>query len=304
VKAYYNENDPYAASWLRRLIAANLITHGVVDERPIQQVKPDELRGYVCVHLFAGAGGWDLALKIAGWPVDRPVWTGSCPCQPFSAAGKQKAYKDERHLWPEMFRLIRECRPDVVFGEQVSGAIGHGWLDGVCADLEGEGYAVGETVLGAHSVKSPHKRQRLFLVAVPVCDSNGGDAEDGEEQCSRKQRLQQNGGVCNPELLVSTNNSGSTGAWEQFQVVGCSDGKSRRVGCGVQPLAHGIPSRKSDGRMGYLLSQLEQLGYDKKTARRMVKEARNNRGGRLRGFGNAIVPQVAAIFIRAFMEVT
>ena len=162
---YYNEHDRNAAAWLRELIADGLIPDGVVDERSIVDVRPSDLAGFTQCHWFAGIGGWPLALQLAGWPADRPVWTGSCPCQPFSTAGKQKGQADERHLWPHFARLIRECRPPVVFGEQVASAVGHGWLDGVCSDLEAAGYACGAVVLGAHSVGAPHIRQRLYWVA-------------------------------------------------------------------------------------------------------------------------------------------
>lgn len=80
--AYYNENDPFAAAWLRRLIEAGEIAPGVVDERSIVDVQPQDLSSYTQCHFFAGIGGWSLALRFAGWPDDRPVWTGSCPCQP------------------------------------------------------------------------------------------------------------------------------------------------------------------------------------------------------------------------------
>lgn len=85
--AYYNEIDPFAAAWLRRLIARGLIAPGDVDTRSITDVRADDLVSYVQCHFFAGIGGWSLALRLAGWPDDRPVWTGSCPCQPFSGAG-------------------------------------------------------------------------------------------------------------------------------------------------------------------------------------------------------------------------
>src|SRR5215475_6796039 len=166
--AYYNEIDPYAAQWLRNLIAAGLIAAGDVDERSIVDVRPDDLRSYRQCHFFAGIGGWSYALRLAGWDDARPVWTGSCPCQPFSGAGKRKAGADQRHLWPVWFRLIRECRPERVFGEQVEGASGLGWWDRVSADLEAEDYAVGAAVLGAHSVGAPHIRQRLFWMADAV----------------------------------------------------------------------------------------------------------------------------------------
>ena len=72
---------------------------------------------------------------------------------------------DERHLWPVWFNLIRECRPDVIFGEQVEAAINHGWLDLVQSDLEGEGYACGAVGIPAGGVGAPHIRQRLWFVA-------------------------------------------------------------------------------------------------------------------------------------------
>lgn len=162
---YYNEHDKYAAAWLRELIKGNLIAEGEVDERSITDVQPNDLVGFIQCHFFAGIGGWSYALRLAGWPDDRPVWTGSCPCQPFSSAGKGKGTADERHLWPAWFRLIRECLPPVVFGEQVEAAVRHSWLDGVFTDLETEGYACGAAVLGAHSIGAPHIRQRLWWVA-------------------------------------------------------------------------------------------------------------------------------------------
>ena len=144
--AYYNEIDPYAADWLRNLIAAGHIAPGDVDERSIEDVHPDDLRGYTQCHFFAGIGVWSYALRRAGWPDDRPVWTGSCPCQPFSAAGKGAAFDDERHLWPDWHWLIQECHPPVVFGEQVESRDGLGWLDLVQADLEGLEYACGRSL--------------------------------------------------------------------------------------------------------------------------------------------------------------
>lgn len=128
--AYYNEIDPYAAQWLRNLIDAGLIAPGDVDERSIVDVQPEDLEGYTQCHFFAGIAGWSQALRLAGWPDDRPVWTGSCPCQPFSAAGKGAGANDTRHLWPEFFRLIEACRPRTIFGEQVASALGRQWLCG------------------------------------------------------------------------------------------------------------------------------------------------------------------------------
>ncbi|MEM7978262.1 DNA cytosine methyltransferase [Morganella morganii] len=163
--AYYNENDPFAAQWLRNLIAAGHIAPGVVDERSIEDVTPDDLRGFTQCHFFAGVGVWSLALRRAGWPDDKPVWTGSCPCQPFSAAGKGNGFADERHLWPAFFHLISECKPGIIFGEQVASKDGLGWIDLVQTDLEATNYAVGAVDLCAAGFGAPHIRQRLFWVA-------------------------------------------------------------------------------------------------------------------------------------------
>jgi DNA (cytosine-5)-methyltransferase 1 len=200
--AYYNENDSQIAAWLRELIRRDIIAPGEVDERSITDVRPDDLRGYGQCHFFAGAGGWSYALRLARVPDDYPVWTGSCPCQPFSAAGRRAGEKDARHLWPEFYRLIEARRPGLVFGEQVASADVVGrqleaafataflgadyaranklakrilstkgftgercWIDSVYADLAGIGYAFGFKILGAHSAGSAHRRQRVFWVA-------------------------------------------------------------------------------------------------------------------------------------------
>ena len=162
--AYYNEHDPKAAAWLRELIKQGHIAPGDVDERSIEDVLPSDLNGYTQCHFFAGIGVWSYALRRAGWADDRPVWTGSCPCQPFSAAGKSGGFDDERHLWPAFHHLINQCRPVTVFGEQVASKDGLAWLDLVQADLEGTGYAVGAVDTCAAGFGAPHIRQRLYWV--------------------------------------------------------------------------------------------------------------------------------------------
>lgn len=165
MSAYYNEIEPYAAQWLRNLINAGLIADGEVDTRSITDVVPSDIDKFTQCHFFAGIAGWSHALRLAGWADDRKIWTGSCPCQPFSVAGKGKGTDDERHLWPHFFRLIRGCRPPVVMGEQVAGAAGYGWLDGVRSDLESEGYAIEGVDIPACSANAPHIRSRLYWVA-------------------------------------------------------------------------------------------------------------------------------------------
>lgn len=161
--AYYNEFDPFAAAWLRELIKDGLIADGEVDERSIKEVTAADLADFTQCHFFAGIGGWSFALRLAGWDDTRPVWTGSCPCQPFSAVGQRRGVEDERHLWPVWHPLIRQCRPPVVFGEQVDKAAV--WLDCVFSDMEASGYACAAADLPAASVGARHIRQRIWFVA-------------------------------------------------------------------------------------------------------------------------------------------
>ena len=379
---YYNELDPFAANWLRELMKAGAIPAGDIDERSIWDVTPEDVRRYRQAHFFAGIGGWAEALRLADWPDERQIWTGSCPCQPFSAAGKGAGFADERHLWPAWEWLIKECRPAVVVGEQVDKA--KGWLDLVCADLEASGYAVGACDRPAASAGAPHIRQRLWFVAERVAqphhpqrradvarghNGNGraagwqqGDGESGaggqverlahhardrrrEERAlaggvaarggaqgrgagfvsggatdyrgrridpdspvallteddilrglalphrplAGDRRLQHGGGLVQSAtdaiVGVGMGESASgrqqrlgdqpahgeplqTNPWAGCDWLPCRDGKSRPVEPGTFPLAHGVPARV----------------------------------GRLRGYGNAIVPQVAAEVLRGYLD--
>lgn len=245
---YYNEIDPHAAAWLRELIKAGHIPAGDVDERSIEDVRPDELRGYVQCHFFAGIGGWSHALDLAGWPRDRPVWTGSCPCQPFSAAGKGAGFEDERHLWPAWQHLIAQCRPSVVFGEQVEGPASRAWLDLVCSDLEGLGYSFGAAVIPASSIGAPQLRHRTWFVA----DADHARWEGAKWPRQQDQARTQWEAACGESLRPDR------GSWPPGP---------REV--------HRIPVR-ADGLSGAM--------------------------GGCKGYGNAIVPGVAAEFVKAFCE--
>ena len=290
--AYYNEFDPKAAAWLRELINDGLIAPGEVDERSIEDVLPSDLAGFRQCHFFAGIGGWSLALRLAGVPDDQPVWTGSCPCQPFSAAGKGRGTADERHLWPAFWWLIAQCGPARVFGEQVASGSGREWLAGVRLDLEELGYAVGAADLCAAGVAAPHVRQRLFWMAdrdrqrcdgEPVRLLGGESRQAGAETAWRGHgcgvahadgygwlKYGRNA-VCNKQENEpgQRNRAGDAGTafWADSYFHPYSDGKSRRVPTepSLFPLAHGVSSRV----------------------------------GLLRGAGNAIVSEVAAAFIKA-----
>ena len=326
MSAYYNEIDPFAAAWLRSLIAAGHIAPGDVDERSITDVSPDDLVGYGQCHFFAGIGGWSLALQLAGVPDDMPVWTGSCPCQGLSVAGKRGMRTDDwqrlraehpdpvtdpRHLWPDFHRLIRERRPPVVFGEQAASADGRTWLTAVRADLEDLGYGVGAADLCAAGVGAPHIRQRLWWGAVRVADagrigvrgsrlgSSASSARGVQAADRERERLRADaraggavaGGLANPndprpqgrrggrdgadQRPAGSDGVGGEGSgasdvdWRAADWLRCRDGRWRPVGPGTCPLADGVPARV----------------------------------GRLRGYGNAIAPEVAATFVTAFLEV-
>ena len=310
--AYYNENDPKAAAWLRALINEGLIANGDVDERSIKDVKSKDLEGFEQIHFFAGIGGWSYALRLAGVSDDQPVWTGSCPCQPFSSAGRRKGESDDRHLWPDMLRLIAERQPATIFGEQVASGDGRKWFARVRADLEALGYAAGCADLCAAGVGAPHIRQRLLWVgnsnstgrvegwqaAATTRQRRSAPADGGglpDTSASRLQNAKQTqlsgsrrqvegrttaqhgsalGGLHNTERIGRRARTGEIQArrnaafWSEFVVISCRDGKLRRIKPGISPLVDGISGRVAQ----------------------------------LRGLGNAIVPQVAARFIRASIE--
>ena len=266
--AYYNENDPKAAAWLRELIARGHIAPGVVDERSIEDVTADDLAGFVQCHFFAGIGVWSYALRLAGWPDDRPVWTGSCPCQPFSLAGKRKGTSDERHLWPAWFWLIDQCRPRIVFGEQVSSKDGLGWLDIVSADLEGAGYAIGALDSCAAGVGAPHIRQRLYFGAERLADADDARRSERQRNDTPARYWNTSTSTCGDDRLERT--GPTNGFWRDADWLFCRDGQWRPVESGTFPLAHGAPNR-------------------------VVK---------LRGYGGGLVATHAAALIEAFDAVT
>lgn len=347
--AFYNENNREAAAWLRELIKDGCIAPGVVDERSISDIKPQELYGFTQCHFFAGIGGWSLALRLAGWPDSWPIWTGSCPCQPFSAAGKRLGTSDERHLWPDFLWLVQQCGPAMLLGEQVASKAGREWLSGVFADLERLDYQRAGADLCAAGVGAPHIRQRLYWLAYsnrkrlpqrskPNCgpvgsiwkssrwsdalrrsftgglaeseserragveseradgigerarfgsdcttgrlaDADGRFSGDAGIQSGREFGLYTKdcgaGGLEHSALSASSRLgplsvelSGSAAAWSGFDLIQCTDGKTRRIESGSFPLAHGI-----SGRVGLL-----------------------------RGYGNAIIPPLAAEFIKASLE--
>lgn len=295
---YYNEFDPQAAAWLRQLIADGHLPAGDVDERSIEDVEPRQLARYTQCHFFAGIGGWPLALQLAGWPADRPIWTGSCPCQPFSAAGKGNGFADERHLWPSFHWLIRQSLPAVVVGEQVASAAVGPWIDLVLSDLEALGYACGAYAGPAAGVGAPHLRDRSYWVAY-------GQSGGRREEHAQPGRFA--GRDCAERLGAGSLRSGS--------VDGLADASSERLH-GFDPLLQWEGTRRLSG-VGLEADWRGPTagfwgGADWLRCRddrwRPVEPGTfplaygvSARVGRLRGYGNAIVPQQAAEFIKALM---
>lgn len=298
--AYYNEIDPFAAQWLHNLIDAGHIAPGVVDTRSIEDVTPNDLTGFTQVHLFAGVAGWSLALRRAGWPDNRPVWTGSCPCQPFSPAGRGGGFTDERHLWPSMHWLVGQCRPVVVFGEQSGSSHANNWIDLVQADVEALGYAFGAVAFPSASVGAPHQRDRAYWVADTDCEQHQERytecrKNNGEERCWQAKQFTGRGESC---CMADTGRNGwqgrlsgrtdaerkaidrpagrgcpargagpVNGFWRDADWLHCRDGKWRPVRPGSFPMVDGVPGRV----------------------------------GRLRAYGNAINIEAATAFIKAYM---
>lgn len=308
LRAYYNEFDPKAAAWLRQLIINGNITPGEVDERSITEVKPEDLRGFDRCHFFAGIGTWDYCLNQAGWG-ERPIWTASLPCQPFSAAGKGLGKSDERHLLPHFLELVRECKPYTIAGEQVERAIAYGWLDDLQANMEAEGYAVGHCVLGAHSVNALHIRQRLYWVAdnrSTRCqeqpsirrissktdgdgqrkNSSGSSGMGNTEHQQYKGRISGSGEEFSPDCKRST--SKFTGLGE-IEWIYCRDNKYRPIKPGIFPLVDG-----SAGGVVHSCDSGEQINANATQEARVM---------RLKGYGNAIQAQTAIAFIKAFMSI-
>ncbi|EMX9091516.1 DNA cytosine methyltransferase [Klebsiella oxytoca] len=335
--AYYNEIDPFAAQWLRNLIAAGHIAPGEVDERSIEDVTPDDLRGFTQCHFFAGIGVWSHSLRLAGWPDDRPVWTGSCPCQPFSAAGKGDGFADERHLWPHFFHLISERRPQHVFGEQVASGNANTWFDLVQADLEGVGYAFGLVPFTSAGIGAPHIRERAYWVAnadsvisyrsgnvrAPGRDeySNSGDdvrlADAGREHKGSARNKERAGESCRAGEDGGLGNANVT----RLERYGGNDSAAGREGTTGPAAAPGVHLRPLEVN-GFWRDADWLLCRDGKwrpvepgtfplvngTASRLgrvepgvARVASSNRVGRLKGYGNAINAQAAAAFIRAYM---
>lgn len=332
IRPYYNEFNKKKCQAMALLMAEGIIPDGDIDDRPIQEVKADDVKGYTQCHFFAGWGGWAYALGLAGWPDGRPVWTGSCPCQPFSSAGRQKGKADERHLWPVWFGLIRQSRPPVVFGEQVSSAIRHHWWDDVADGMEGEGYTTRAEIRPACCVGAPHRRERLWFVANAESARSSraiGTSCETSWRSTTRDSLQfgRTGYECSN---VADAESRGRGFWESKNIgtasrkinAPCHDSADRGGKNSADHVADSIgQGSQGHGQSGDQPVQEMRQGEERypwtggvwidcpdgkqrlvKPGIQLLADGYPNRRLLLHIAGDSIVPQVAAAFIGAYMD--
>jgi DNA (cytosine-5)-methyltransferase 1 len=321
-RAYYNEIDPPAAAVLRELIARDVIAPGDVDTRSIKEVTHDDLRGYTQCHFFAGGGLWSVAARLAGWPDARPLWTGSCPCQPWSAAGKGGGADDPRHLWPDFHRLISAARPAVVMGEQTSGAAGYGWFDGVGASMASENYAGRAVDIPVCAIDGPHQRNRLYWIfnLQPDAQEQRGGTGLREDRSQQHWPLAPDG---HGNLQSDADRGGRAGRQEVSQRSEVERAAAERAPAGLladadqpelqgqppagqQPLAqpHARPLRNgswwADGE--WIVSPLDEKARRAKPGLPFLVDGLPGRVDLWRVGGNAISPILAAEVIAAFLD--
>lgn len=332
---YYNEFDPEIAEWLQNLIKKGVLPDGEVDTRSIVDVKPEEIVGFTHYHFFAGIGGWALAAKYANFSQNTPLVTGSAPCQPFSVAGKKKGENDERHLWSELFRIYKDLqvlngwdRRSLIVGEQVDSKLALSWLDGVFNDLQSINHTTGAASLSGQAVNSPQIRQRIYwfgkkTLADSVCFGCDGEQDNTQQEqeqrialewtsssfksdttmehsyVSRLERLSGHGDNdrgAEPNRPVTASNicAGTHGTfpnpWLDSPYIQCYDANYRRAEPRIPLLADGLPNYGVSFN-STTFNEAQKLKKDLILCRKTI----------IHGLGNAIIPQLGALFLKSIM---
>ena len=274
-------------------------------------------------------------------PIHADIITGGYPCQPFSQAGKRGGENDDRHLWPEMFRVIQLVKPTYVICENVAGHISMG-LDSVLSDLESEGYRTEVFVLGAVSVDAPHKRSRVWIMAYSSSDT-GGQSERGVD--AKAIRVQEK----NRQTRCGGGESCRASGVEQreaFRVHEEGDvADTNNAGSGQRLRVDGNGQEKDQGRKGQSFTEFSKASEDVADTSKQGLEGCSQAGNtgskgqesgneysggcdrgrgskwpvepsvgrvahgisgrvdRLKQLGNSIVPQIAAQLFRAIKEI-
>ena len=300
--------------------------------------------------LFSGIGGFALAARWAGWEtaafcekekyakrvlgrhwpnvpviddirnitekIGCDIITGGFPCQPFSVAGKQKSTADDRHLWPEMLRVIALERPSWIVAENVPGIIGLA-LDQVLADLENAGYSSRALIIPACAVDAPHRRDRVWVMAHSSSPGTGGvageagNAKRGTDRKHVPSLQQRDGEACTnrfdsaseSESLANSGRKLERGETKPERAPSHIARCSSRVNPGgsassTTNMANSNSTRREKQR-GAIATKAKHKTTERggqwpaEPAICRVANGIPNRVDRLRGLGNAIVPQVA-----------
>ena len=305
--------------------------------------------------LFSGIGGFDLAAEWVGWqnlfhcewnPFGQQVLkhhfpnsksynditktdftihrgqvdilTGGFPCQPYSSAGKRLGKEDERHLWPEMLRTIREVQPSWVVGENVRGLTnwnGGMVFDEVQADLETEGYEVTPFLLPACAVNAPHRRDRIWFVAYSTCIRRGKDVRITNRESNEFNKISEESNApntncnglnqCNSEYEINT----SEGGEYAFSNIEQNDIKHTENIGQEYALENGELERRrfrqSNQRITWdtFPSQSPICGGDDGLPKELDNITFSKwRQESIKAYGNAIVPQVAIQIFKAIQQ--
>src|SRR5210317_339374 len=262
--------------------------------------------------------------KLEGKDIKEPVdiLTGGFPCQPYSVAGKQKGTNDDRYLWPEMFRVIKEVQPTFIIAENVRGLINI--QDGVvfetvCSDLEGEGFEVQTFVIPAAGVGAPHKRDRVWIVGYSKHNGSltskiergnnkiNDRAEEGKNTTFKPERTSRSRDDETMENSRRTLRQGSKLSQENANESGQEDANQfKRSGSTSKHNVadtKGVHVQRQQGRSRQEQSRRESWWEFEPNVGR-VANGIPGRVHRLKALGNSIVPQIAEEIGRAIWKVT